>query len=78
MLRAQGQRLTEVPMKAKRELSVFDTHALAIARSTMPMVCIASTILGGPNHAEAIETIARITGRRPALPEGCTCQVRRA
>jgi len=56
-----------------KQLSVPDTHRLAIAKKTMRMNCVGATIMGGPNHPEAQEIIQKLTGKTVALPEGCTC-----
>ena len=47
-----------------KKLDTFQTHQLAIARKTLRLSCPGVRILGGPNHAEAIRIIAKLTGKR--------------
>jgi hypothetical protein len=49
----------------KRELSVFDRHALKIARQTLNMPDAILGVMGGPSKADARETIRRLTGKDP-------------
>jgi hypothetical protein len=50
-------------VKAKRELTVFEKHALKIARDTLRMPDAMLGVMGGPSKAEARETIKRLTGK---------------
>lgn len=54
---------------AKKQLSVFDKHQLAIARKTLTFSDAGALIMGGPSKSESRDIIARITGNRPA----CDC-----
>ena len=47
----------------QRELSVFDKHALKIARDTLKMPDAMLGVMGGPSKDEARATIKRITGK---------------
>ena len=42
-------------------LSVPEKHQLKIAKATLKMSAIGAMIMGGPNHKEAREIIARLT-----------------
>jgi hypothetical protein len=53
---------------------IANKHQLAIARRTLRLHCIGARILGGPNHAEAVLIIKRLTGKEPKLPDECTCK----
>lgn len=53
-----------------RPLTVFDQHALKIARRTLTVNKAMVGVIGGPNHAQARQTIYRLTGKHAAiLPE---------
>ena len=52
---------------SKRALSVFDKHALKIARDTLRMPDAMLGVMGGPSKEEAAETVYRLTGKRPAI-----------
>lgn len=45
------------------KLSVPDQHLLRIARDTLKMNPIMARIMGGPDEAEAIAIIKRLTGK---------------
>lgn len=58
-----------------KKLSVPEQHQYNIARKTLKMSCVAVKILGGPNHHEAVEIIAELTGHRHPVPfDDCTCE----
>lgn len=60
-----GARFSWEFVAVKRELSVFDRHALKIARDTLKMSDMGALIMGGPTKEQARETIKRITGKEP-------------
>jgi hypothetical protein len=45
-------------------MSVADKHQLAIAKKTLKMTPAMAKIMGGMNHDEAKEVIARLTGKK--------------
>lgn len=55
-------------------LSTPEKHQLKIARETMRMHCAATLIMGGPNHAESVKIIMRLTGKKVQLDSDCTCK----
>ncbi len=55
-------------MKTRRRkplLSIINQHQLRIARATLKMNDVAASIMGGPNKAEAVTIILRLTGKQP-------------
>lgn len=51
-------------------MNTSERHQLRVARSTLALSRVGALILGGPNHAESRDIIARLTGKRPpVLPE---------
>lgn len=56
-----------------KQLSVADQHVLKISRDSMRMHCAGVRIMGGPNHRQAAENIARITGKRVKCAPDCNC-----
>ena len=57
----------------ERALSVPDKHLLRIARDSGRMPCAMLGVMGGPNHYDAAEIIARLTGAIVAIDAPCTC-----
>ena len=48
---------------AKKELSVFDQHGLAIAKRTLKMNDVFVNVMGGMTKNEARQVILRLTGK---------------